>query len=86
MKNNAPQTATTTPAQRVASQIRAELARRQITRSALEQPLNLSRAAVARRLMGDVAFDVNELAAIADLLGVSILDLVAPLAREQVSA
>lgn len=86
MKNIASQTAITTPAQRVASQIRAELARRQITRSALEQPLNLSRAAVARRLMGDVAFDVNELVAIADVLGVPLVDLLAPLVREQVSA
>lgn len=36
--------------------------------------------------MGDVAFDVNELVAIADVLGVPLVDLLAPLVREQVSA
>ncbi len=55
--------------QRVAATIRAELARRRISQSALARELGMAQTAVSRRLTGQVPFDVNELHAIANHLG-----------------
>lgn len=62
----------TSPAQRVASHVRAELARQQKNQTQLGGALGLSQTAVSRRLTGEVAFDVTELAQVAVYLGVPL--------------
>lgn len=59
------------PTATVADNIRAEMARKRMTQFQLAQHLDLSQAAVSRRLSGLTAFDVNELQQVADLLEVS---------------
>lgn len=59
----------------VAGAVRAELARRRIPQSALADRLGQSQQAVSRRLRGVVAFDVAELAAIAEFLNVPVTAL-----------
>lgn len=59
---------TATLSQIVADNVRAEMARRKITQSALAEKLGTSQALVYRRLSGRTAFDLDELGAIAQLL------------------
>lgn len=61
--------------ERVASNLRAEMARRRITQGQLAAALNISQSAAQRRVVGLTALDVNELAAAAELLGVPISTL-----------
>jgi transcriptional regulator with XRE-family HTH domain len=63
---------TTTVTQSVASEVRAELARKRIPQADLAEVLGVSQAGISRRLSGDTPFDVNEVAAVADFLGVPI--------------
>lgn len=63
---------TKTPARRVGDEVRAALARRQISQTVLGQNLGLSQAAVSRRLLGEIPFDVDELTKIAALVDVPI--------------
>lgn len=65
-----------TPTSRVADNVRAEMARRKVTQRDLAEGLGLSQASVSKRLMGAVPWDVNELAAVASLLGVELSVLV----------
>jgi transcriptional regulator with XRE-family HTH domain len=62
---------------RVASTIRAELARRRIPQTLVAERLNLSQATVSRRLTGEYPFDVDELEVIAELLGMTPSELIA---------
>lgn len=55
---------------RVAANVRAEIARVGIRRAEVASALGLSYAGLSRRLSGAVAFDVDELAALAVLLNV----------------
>jgi transcriptional regulator with XRE-family HTH domain len=64
----------------VASTVRAELARRSISQGALATKLGKSQAWVSRRLSGDVEMRVDELRAIAALLGVPVADLIGSVA------
>lgn len=75
-----------TSTERVAAEVRAEMARRRITQSDVGKSLGLSTAAVSRRLRGVVPFDVNELSTIAALLGVPAGTLLVDGQSEQVSA
>ena len=59
----------------VAANVRAELARRRIRQSDVAQRLGVSRQNVAQRLNGSVDFRVGELIAIADMLGITIAEL-----------
>ena len=59
----------------VAANVRAELARRRITQTDVAQRLGVSRQNVAQRLNGSVDFRVGELIAVADMLGITILEL-----------
>lgn len=61
--------------ERVASSVRAECARQRISQRDIAKKLGVSHTAVNRRMAGTVPFDVDELAAIADLLDLSICDL-----------
>ena len=66
---------TQTITEQVAANVRVELARRRLGQVAVARTLGLSQAAVSRRLNGSVPLDVNELALIADLLGLTASDL-----------
>lgn len=66
---------TTDLSRNVADSVRAELARRQMTQRQMADVLGISQASVARRLGGHVPFDVDELAAVAELLDMDPRDL-----------
>lgn len=66
-----------TPSARVAANIRAELARHRTSGSALARHLGIPQSAVSRRLNGHVAFDLDQLPAIAEFLGVPVAALLA---------
>ena len=66
--------------ERTAGAVRAELARRRISGRELAQGLGWSVGMTARRLRGECAFDVDELAAVADFLGITPADLIAQVA------
>lgn len=56
----------------VAAEVRAEVARKQISQDKLAAQVGCSRQALNRRLTGTTPFDVAELAAIAEALGVPV--------------
>lgn len=61
---------------KVADQVRAEMARRRVKQKDLVSALEMAQPAVSRRMNGKVPFNVDELAKIAELLGVRIVDLI----------
>jgi transcriptional regulator with XRE-family HTH domain len=63
------------PAEQVASNVRAELGRHRYTQTAVAQHLGLSQTAVSRRLLGQVPFDVNEIHSLATWFGVPVASL-----------
>lgn len=63
------------PTERVAAEVRAAMARHRITQEHMARLLGLSQTALSRRLTGAVAFDVNELARVAEHLGMASADL-----------
>lgn len=60
------------PSEIVAAEVRAELARRKIPQSGLVSVLGMSEVSISRRLRGETPFDVNELVAVAEFLGVPV--------------
>ena len=54
----------------VAENVRAEVARHRLPQSAIAEALGLSQQAVSRRLTGGVPFELDEVQAIAGLIGV----------------
>lgn len=66
----------TSPTAITGANVRAEMARRKVSQVALANHLGLSQASVSARLAGRVAFDINELHAIASLLQVPMTDLI----------
>lgn len=56
----------------VAAEVRAEVARKQISQDKLAERVGCSRQSLNRRLTGAIPFDVAELAVIADALGVPV--------------
>lgn len=60
---------------RVAAEVRAEMARKNITALELSQLTGIPQTTLARRLRGFVPFDVAELAAVATVLEVDTPDL-----------
>lgn len=65
----------TSPAGRVAAEVRGELARQKRTQADLAVALGLSQQAVSRRVSGALAFDVDELHRVAVFLGVPVARL-----------
>lgn len=65
-----------TAAERIAANVRAELARQQRSGSSLSKSLDWSQAAMARRLSGRIPFNVDELDRIAAELNVSLSYLI----------
>lgn len=72
-----------TPGEQVAASIRAELARQRKSGSALARHLGVPQSSVSRRLLGHVPFDVDQIAATAEFLGVPMSAL---LPREEAGA
>jgi transcriptional regulator with XRE-family HTH domain len=72
---------TTSPAQRVAEEVRVAMTRRRISQATLAGQLGMSQAALSRRLQGEVPFDVDVLSRISELLDVpiSVLMTTAPI-------
>lgn len=67
---------TNLPAGRVADEVRAAMARRRMSQMGLAELLGRSQAFVSRRLTGEIAFNVNDLAKIAEALDVPLAALV----------
>lgn len=63
--------------ERVAANVRAELARKGITQTDLAAELSKSQPWISRRLSGRVPFNVAELAAIASVLDIAVTELLA---------
>jgi len=61
--------------ERTAEEIRSLLARRRMSAAQLGRQMGVSQAYVWRRLSGETAFDLNDLEAIAEILGVAVVDL-----------
>lgn len=77
---------TNSPAERVAAEVRGELARQRKTQAALSEALGMSQQAVSRRLAGAIPFDVNELDNVAIFLDVPIADFfIYPPSRDAVA-
>ena len=66
--------------------IRAEMARRKVSQTTIADHLGLSQTSVSARIAGRVAFDINEIHAIAALLGVPITALIPSEIRDDVPA
>jgi transcriptional regulator with XRE-family HTH domain len=64
------------PAQRVGLEIKVRMTRAGLKQADLAAVLGLSRAAVSRRLNGEIPFDVAELDLVAELLGTTSSALV----------
>lgn len=76
----------TAQAQAVPGNVRAEMARRRVTQAQLAEALGKTQQAVSARLNGRVAFDVNELHTVAEVLDIDVTDLLTAGARTQRSA
>lgn len=63
--------------ERVAAEVRAEMARQRRTQTELAEHLDMSQQAVSRRMTGELAWDVDEITDIADWLGVPLAALMA---------
>ncbi|MEV4271978.1 helix-turn-helix domain-containing protein [Micromonospora aurantiaca (nom. illeg.)] len=59
----------------VAEEIRAQLGRKQMSGAKLARAIDQSEMYVSRRLRGETAFDLDDLERIADVLGVTVTDL-----------
>lgn len=71
-----------TAAQQTGANVRAEMARAGMTQARLGKHLKLPQSAVSKRLRGEVAFDVDELAAVAAALDLDVNVLIqAPVQR-----
>lgn len=73
-------TSTPTPARtslsdRVAEEIRAQMGRKRMTQAAMAKALGVSQAWVSYRLVGKQPIDLNDLEAIARVLGVAVAEL-----------
>lgn len=56
--------------EQVAAEVRAYMARGRINQTQLAEALGLTQSSVSKRLRGVIAFDVNELQQVAEVLGV----------------
>jgi transcriptional regulator with XRE-family HTH domain len=65
---NEPQGDSPTPHQAVAAEVRAQLARRRMSGRRAAFALGWKQPYIARRLSGEIPFDVNDLTALAQLL------------------
>lgn len=61
-----------TPAAQIGANVKAEMARAGLTQTDLASRLGLGQSGLSKRLRGSIAFDVNELAAVAAVLEVRL--------------
>jgi transcriptional regulator with XRE-family HTH domain len=61
--------------EKVAAEVRGEAARRRVTSARLAAALDVSTGSMSRRMTGKQPFTVDELALVADTLGVQVEDL-----------
>ncbi|MFJ9313762.1 hypothetical protein ACIRN4_06175 [Pimelobacter simplex] len=71
--------------QRVAAEVRAEMARQKKTGVELAEVLRCSQQSASRRVVNGKGLDLDDLPLIADWLGISVVDLVAPRQRQDVA-
>lgn len=64
--------------QRVAANVRAEMARRQKLQRDLVEVLGVSKQQVSERLSGTTPFRLDELEPVAEMLGLPVIALLAP--------
>lgn len=64
-----------TPTDRVAATVRAELARHRKTQAGLARALGLQRTSIHRRITGEQAWRIDELHVVAGYLGVPVASL-----------
>ena len=69
------------PHKLVAAEVRAEMARQQMPQAKLAALLGVAQQTVSRRLVGEVPFDVSELARIAEVLGVPMTQFLGSVER-----
>lgn len=62
----------------VAGEVRAAAGRRRMSSAHLARELGMSEMAMSRRMSGKMPFRVDELAQLADILGVEVIDLLPP--------
>ena len=60
---------------RIAGEVRAEMARGRVTGTTLAQTVGMSNATLSRRLSGAIPFNIDELAAVARALGLTVTEL-----------
>jgi transcriptional regulator with XRE-family HTH domain len=70
---------------RVASEVRAEMARKRVSQRQIGEVLCISQPQVSERLRGEIAFNTNELEKIAEFLGVPVTNFM-PAAEQPASA
>ena len=70
----------------VARNVRAEAARYDLSNEELGKILNKSKTALHSRLVGDVEFRTSELVALADAMGIEVIDFFAGTSRRAVAA
>lgn len=63
--------------QRVAANVRAELARRRVNQQALATAMGMGLMSISRRMSGQVSFSIAELYRVAEILKVDISALIA---------
>jgi transcriptional regulator with XRE-family HTH domain len=64
-----------TLADMVAAEVRAHLARRQLTGTAFANAIGRSEMYVSRRLRGEIPFDLADIEQVATFLGITVADL-----------
>ena len=69
------------PHELVAAQVREEMARQGISQVKLARLLGVAQQTVSRRIVGEVPFDITELARVADLLNVPLTKFVSAAER-----
>jgi hypothetical protein len=70
----------------IAAEVRAQMARGQVTQVALSSSIGLSRVSLADRLAGRKAFNTDELFAIAAHLGCDVWSFLAPATSGEVAS
>ena len=65
-----------TPTAQTGANVRAEIARRGMSQAAVSKAIGISQGQFSKRLRGTIAFDINELDAIATVLDVPMSDLI----------
>jgi hypothetical protein len=67
----------TSAAQRIAGEVRAELARQRRSQASLALALGISQQALSRRMTGDIPFNIDQLSTVASFLSMPLEALVA---------